>query len=84
MFVCLYLHKNNLPKVQYCNRICFLNYAHQKYMKCLFTNIQKQQNMLKISLIFQKNTFFTGKEPENFQIKNAKYSGYCFYMNPNI
>ena len=31
----------------------------------MFTNIQKQQNMLKISLLSS--------------IKNAAFSGYCFY-----
>ena len=30
-------------------------------MKCLFTIIQKQKNMLKTSLLFKKNTNFTGK-----------------------
>ena len=31
------------------------------YMKVLFTNIQKQQNILKNSLYFQKFANFTGK-----------------------
>ena len=31
------------------------------YKECLFTNIQKQQNMLKISLLFKKYINFTGK-----------------------
>ena len=30
-------------------------------MKCLFTNILKQQNMLKSSLLFKKNKNFAGK-----------------------
>ena len=29
-------------------------------MKCLFTNIKKQKNMLKVAL-FKKDTNFTGK-----------------------
>ena len=31
------------------------------YVKSLFTNILKQQNMLKISLLFKKFTNFSGK-----------------------
>ena len=36
--------------------------------------------MLKISLLFKKNTNFTG----TFTIKNVKFSGYYLYMNSNI
>ena len=36
-----------------------------KFAKFLFTNIQKQQNMIKISLLFKKNTDFTGEQLEN-------------------
>ena len=32
-----------------------------RYVKCLFTNIQKQYNMFKTSLIFKKFTNFTRK-----------------------
>ena len=32
-----------------------------KYVKYLFTNIQKQSNVLKISLFFEKFTNFTSK-----------------------
>ena len=38
-----------------------MRYAHKKYVKSLFTNIQKQYNMLKISLLFKKFKNFTGK-----------------------
>ena len=50
-----------MPKVSHFNSIYFLSYAHRKYMKCLFTNIQKQWNMLKSRLLFKKTTIFTGK-----------------------
>ena len=30
-------------------------------MKCLFTNIRKQQNMLKTNLLSKKNANFMGK-----------------------
>ena len=32
-----------------------------RYVKSLFKNIQKQDNMLKIILLFKKLTNFTGK-----------------------
>ena len=32
-----------------------------KFAKCLFLILQKQKNMLKISLLFKKNTNFTGE-----------------------
>ena len=35
-------HKNNTPKVSNHSNIYFLSYAHPRYMKCLFTNMQKQ------------------------------------------
>ena len=56
-----------------------------RYVKNLLTNIQKQHNVLKISLLFKKFTNFTG--PNNSRIltiKNAKLSEHCFYMNTNI
>ena len=49
-----------MPKVLQYNAVYFLRYMHPKYMKCLFTNVQKQYNMLKSSLLFKKNTNFTG------------------------
>ena len=53
-------------------------------MKFLFTNIQKQWNMLKICLLFKKYTNFTVNNSIILRIKNAKFSGYCIYMSPNI
>ena len=38
-----------------------LRYVHLRYMKCLFTNIQKQQNTLKSSLFLKKFTNVTGE-----------------------
>ena len=43
------------------NTFYLLRYAHVKYVKSLFTNIQKQYNMLKISLPFKKFTNLKGK-----------------------
>ena len=53
-------------------------------MKCLFTNIQKQWNMLKSSLLFKKNANFTAGNFRMFRFKDAKSSGYCFYMELSI
>ena len=63
MKICQYLGlyiRNNMPKVSHYNTFRFLRYAHPRHEKCLFTNILKQRNMLKISLIFTKNTNWTG------------------------
>ena len=48
-------------KISHENTFYFLRNAHVRYLKSLFTNIQKQQNMLKISLLFKKFTNFTVK-----------------------
>ena len=34
--------KNKMPEVSHCNSTYCLSHAHPRYMKCLFTNIQKQ------------------------------------------
>ena len=54
-------HKDNMPKVSHYNTVYFLRYTHTRFMKYLFTNIQIQQNMLKRSLLFKRNSNFTGK-----------------------
>ena len=46
---------------RFSNTLYFLRYAKVRYVKSLFTNIQKEYNMLKISLLFKKLTNFTGK-----------------------
>ena len=43
----------NIPNFLHCNIFYFSRYAHVRYVKYLFTNIQKQQNMLKISLFYE-------------------------------
>ena len=62
----LYLssYENNMLKISYQNTFYILRYEHLRYVKSLFTNIQKQYNMLKISLLFKKFTNFTGKQLE--------------------
>ena len=55
------LYKNNMFKISHWNTFYFLRHAHESYAKSLFTNIQEQQNMLRISLLFRKFTNFTCK-----------------------
>ena len=57
-------YENNMLKISYQNTFYILRYEHLRYVKSLFTNIQKQYNMLKISLLFKKFTNFTGKQLE--------------------
>ena len=61
-----------------------MRYAHVRFVKSLFTNIPKQHNILKISLLFKKFTNFTGNNSRFLRIKNANFSRYGFYMNTNI
>ena len=57
--LCSWLDKNNTRKTLYYESYEFSSYSPVKFSKCLFTNIQKQYNMLKSSLLFEKNTNFT-------------------------
>ena len=47
-------------------KFCILN-PTGFFAKCLFTNIQKQRNALKSSLLFKKNATFTGQKLEHLQ-----------------
>ena len=42
-------HENNIPTISHYNAFYLLRYTHARYVKSMFTNTQKQQNMLKIS-----------------------------------
>ena len=42
IYISLSSHENNMPNILHYNNIYFLSYTHPRYMKCLFTNIQKQ------------------------------------------
>ena len=46
-------------KISYENTFYFLGYVQVRYVKSLFTNIQKQKNLLRISLLFKNFTNFT-------------------------
>ena len=71
--------KNNILKISHKNTYYFLRYAHGRYVKSLFTNIQKQWNMLKISLLFKEFTNFTGKYLENqLGLRMRNFQGIAF------
>ena len=51
-------------------------------MKCLFTNIQKQYNMLKSSLLFKESTNFTGTQLENSKERECEIFRVVFLNEP--
>ena len=56
--VSLSSYENNMLKISQPNTIYFLRYVHMRYVKSLFTNIQIQKNLLKMSLLLKKLTNF--------------------------
>ena len=76
--------KNTTKQVAHYNAFCLLRYAHFRYAKCLFTNIQKSQNMLKSSLLFKKNTNFTEEKRENSYDSECEIFGIWFLHEHNI
>ena len=60
-----------MPKVLHCNTVYILRYTHPRYMKCLFTNIQKQLNTLKSSLVLRKIQTSLVNGSGILRIKNA-------------
>ena len=73
--------KNSTIKIAHYKTFHFLRYAHFRFAKCLFTNIQRQLNSLKSSLLFKKNAKFRVNNSRILRIQNGKFSGYHFYMN---
>ena len=74
-------------KISHKSTLYFLRYAPVRYVKSLFTNTQKQYNMLKISLLFKKvMNLYTSRANNSriLKIKNAKFRGCCYYMNTKI
>ena len=55
-----------------------MRYLHVRYVKGLFTNIQKQKNMLKGSLLLRNLQTSRPKNSKILRKKNAKASGFCF------
>ena len=76
--------KNDTTQIEHCSACHFLWYAHFSYVKCLFTNIEKQWTTLKSSLLFKKMKTLRENSPRNLTIQNVKFSGYYFYMITNI
>ena len=71
-----------MPKVSHYKSIYCFSYGHSRYMKCFFGNIQKQQNMLKYSLLFRKNTNFICKYLDNVQDSECKIFMVLFLNEP--
>ena len=68
-------------KISYLNTFYFLRYAHVRfvrYVKSLFTNIQKDR--------FKNQPILTprGNNSRILRIRNARFSGYCFHVITNI
>ena len=61
------------------------NYIPIKFAKFLFTNIKKQQNMLKkLAYFLRKIQFLRVNNSRILTIKKAKFSRYYFHINLNI
>ena len=73
-----------MPKILHYNTVYFLRYTQPRYMKCLFTNIQKQKNMLKVAYFLRKIQDSRVNNSRIRRVKNAKLSGHCFDMELSI
>ena len=65
-------------KISHPNTFYFLSYTHVRYVKCLFTNIQKQQSIVEISLLFKKFTNFTVNDSRILRFRIQKFQGIVF------
>ena len=65
-------------KISHENTFYFLRYAHVRQVKSLFTNIQKRQNMLKISLLFKKFTNYEQITREFLGLRMRNFQGIVF------
>ena len=71
-------------KISQKNTFYFLRYGFVRYVERLFTIIQKQLNMLKLGYFLKNLQTLQANNLRILSIKNATFSGYCFYMNANI
>ena len=62
----------------YHNTFYKLRYVHVSYVKCLFANVQKYWDLLKISLRFTKFLNLHVNSSRVVNIKNATLSGAVF------
>ena len=82
--ICSRSYENNTLRVSQFRYKKSSSYIPVKFAECLFTNAQKQQNMLKISLLCKKIQTLRVNNSRILTVKNVKFSGYYFYMNANI
>ena len=59
-------------------------YAHVRCVKSMFTNIKKQQNMLKLTYFLRNLQTSRANNLRILKVKNVKFSVYCFYLITNI
>ena len=71
-------------KISHLNTFYFLRYAHVRYVKSLFTNIQKEWNMLKISLIFKIYKLHEQITRESIELRMRNFQGIVFYEHKHI
>ena len=69
-------------KISHQNTFYFLRYAHMRCMKSLQT--LRNNRICETSAYFLRNLQTSwGNNLIILRIKNAKFSGYCFYVNAN-
>ena len=61
-------------QIRHCNVFHFLRYAQFRYRKCFFTNLRKQNNMLKSSILFNNNKTLRVNNCRILKIKNAEFN----------
>ena len=82
--MCSSSYKNNTLKSSHSYSQEFSCYLPVRFAKCLLTNMQKQQNVLKILKRKRKIETLRVNNSRILSFKNAKFSGYHFYRNLNI
>ena len=60
-----------------------LREGHFRYVKCLFTNLQKQYNTLKVAYLSKIQTLRVSNL-RVLRIKNVKISAFCLYEREQI
>ena len=66
------------------NTFYFLKYVQVRYVKNLFTNIQKQQNISKLAYFLENLQTSRANNSRILRVKDAKFFGQCFYLNISI
>ena len=70
-----------MEKIAHYKTFYFLRYAHVRYVKSLFTNIQNNRICEKLANFLRNLQTSRINNSRILRIKNAKFSGHCFFMN---